>query len=84
MLKGFGLGAGFRYVGGSFASADNSFGVPSYALADFSVHYEREHWRAQVNVNNAFDKTYVTTCSSTAACFYGQRLRTVASLAYKW
>jgi iron complex outermembrane receptor protein len=58
--------------------------VPSVVLADFGVHYEREHWRAALNLTNAFDQTYVASCSSATACFYGQKSRAVFSLAYRW
>ena len=83
-LSGFGAGAGPRYVGGSYATVDNMFGVPSYVLADLNVHYERGPWRAQVNVVNLTDKTYVATCQGLGACFYGDRRRALFSLAYRW
>ena len=84
VLRGLGAGAGPRYVGGSYAAADDTYGVPGYVLADASLHYEREHWRAAINVRNLTDKTYVSSCSSTSACFYGQRRTALFSLAYKW
>ncbi len=83
-LSGFGAGAGPRYVGGSYATADNTFGVPAYVLADLNVHYERGPWRAQVNVVNLTDKTYVATCQGLTSCFYGDRRRALFSLAYRW
>ncbi len=83
-LRGLGGGAGVRFVGASFADTLNQFGVHSFTLADFAVHYEREHWRVALNLTNAFDRTYVSTCQSVTACFYGQRSRALASLAYKW
>ena len=83
-LSGFGAGAGPRYVGGSYATSDDSFGVPSYVLADLNVHYERGPWRAQVNVVNLTDKTYVSACQGLGACFYGDRRRALFSLAYRW
>jgi iron complex outermembrane receptor protein len=48
------------------------------------VHYEKGGWRYAVNVVNLTDKTYVTSCSSLAACYYGERLRVTGSVAYKW
>ncbi len=84
MFRGLGAGIGVRYTGGSFASNDNTFGVQSFVLGDFRVHYEREHWLGELNVTNFTDKTYVSTCSSTSACFYGERLKATARLAYRW
>ncbi|WP_158807487.1 TonB-dependent siderophore receptor [Beijerinckia sp. L45] len=83
-LRGLGAGAGTRYIGGSYASTDNTFGVPAVVLADTTIHYEREHWRTALNVTNVFDKTYVSTCSSTTACFYGERRKATFSVAYTW
>ena len=84
VLRGLGAGVGVRYTGGSFASNDNTFGVPSFVLGDFRIHYEREHWLAELNVTNFTDRTFVSTCSSTSACFYGERLKATARLAYRW
>jgi len=83
-LRGFGFGAGVRYVGESWADSANTMVVPSYTLVDASVHYEIDGWRAAINVANIADKTYVASCSSATACYYGDRLRTTASLSYKW
>jgi iron complex outermembrane recepter protein len=84
MLRGFGFGAGPRYVGGSYAQPDDTYGVPGAVLADAGVHYEWDHWRASINVRNLLDKTYVSSCSSTTACFYGERRTALFSLGYHW
>lgn len=84
LLRGFGFGAGVRYVGESWADTANTLVVPSYTLIDAAVHYEIDGWRAAINVANIADKTYVASCSSATACYYGDRLRTTASLSYKW
>lgn len=83
-LKGFGLGGGVRYVGTSFADPLNQFRVPQHVLGDIVVHYERAGWRAQVNMTNFLDETYVAGCSSTSACFYGERRKILGSLSYTW
>ncbi len=84
VLRGFGAGAGLRYQGGSFADQANTIGVPAYVLADFAVHYDHGPWRAQLNITNAFDKTFVANCSTANACFYGQKQRDLFTLAYRW
>lgn len=84
VLRGFGFGGGVRYVGSSFADQANTMPVPSYVLGDAAVHYEWDKWRLALNVFNIADKTYVSSCSSANACFYGDRRRTTASIAYKW
>lgn len=83
-LRGFGVGGGVRYVGKSFADTANTLVVPSVVLGDATVHYEWQNWRAALNVINIADKTYVASCASDTSCFYGDRRRVTASLAYKW
>jgi iron complex outermembrane recepter protein len=83
-LRGFGAGAGIRYTGRSFADPLNQYVVPSYVLGDVTVHYENGGWRYAINAINVTDKTYVSTCSSLTACYYGERLRVTGSVAYKW
>jgi iron complex outermembrane receptor protein len=83
-LTGFGFGGGIRYVGSSFADQLNTLVVPSYTLGDAAVHYEWDNWRLALNVANIADKTYVASCSTANACFYGDRRRITASVAYKW
>jgi iron complex outermembrane receptor protein len=84
VLRGFGFGAGVRYVGDSWADPANTLSVPAYTLFDATIHYEIDGWRAAINVANIGDKTYVASCASPTACYYGDRLRATASLSYKW
>lgn len=83
-LTGFGLGAGVRYNGVSYADTANSLVVPEYVVGDAAIHYEVRNWRFAVNVTNVGDKIYVGSCSTPTACFYGDRRRAVASVSYKW
>ena len=84
VFNGFGAGAGPRFIGGSYATTDNMYGVPSTLLADANIHFERGPWRAQANIINLLDKTYVSTCSTLGSCFYGNRRTALFSLAYNW
>jgi iron complex outermembrane recepter protein len=84
VLKGLGAGAGVRYVGQSFVDRANTLSVPGYVLVDAGVHYEREHWRAALNASNLLDATYVSSCSSEVACFYGDRRRAMLNVGYSW
>jgi iron complex outermembrane recepter protein len=83
-LRGFGFGGGVRYIGKSFADTANTLVVPSVVLGDLAVHYEWQNWRAALNVINIADTIYVASCASDTSCFYGDRRRVTASLAYKW
>ena len=83
-LTGLGFGAGVRYNGVSYADTANSLVVPSYVVGDAAIHYDISNWRFALNVTNFTDKTYVGSCSTPTACFYGDRRRAVASVNYKW
>ena len=83
-LVGFGGGAGPRFVGGSFADTQNVYGIPGYVVADANLHYDREHWRAALNVRNVFDRSVIATCSTVNSCFYDVRRTATFSLAYRW
>jgi len=82
--RGFGFGGGVRYVGRSFADTANTLRVPDYVLFDAQVHYEWDRWRLAVNASNIADKRFVSSCQSSASCFYGDARRVLASLSYKW
>ncbi len=83
-FRGFGFGAGERFVGTSYADQLNQYKVPDHWLTDAALHYERDGYRVAVNVQNLLDRTYVGSCSSVNACFYGDRRRITASLSYTW
>ncbi|MDN3273081.1 TonB-dependent siderophore receptor [Frankia sp. RB7] len=84
LFTGLGFGGGVRYVGKSYADNVNTLVVPSYVLGDAAIHYEWQGWRYALNVANITDKIYVGSCSSSSACFYGDRRRVTASASYKW
>ena len=68
----------------NYADTANSLVVPAYVLGDLAIHYEINNWRFALNVTNFTDKTYVASCQTPLACFYGDRRRAVASVTYKW
>ena len=83
-LRGLGFVAGERYVGASYADAQNTSRVPDYWLTDAGIHYDRDGYRIAVNVRNLFDRTYVASCNTTAGCFYGDRRTVLGTLTYTW
>jgi iron complex outermembrane receptor protein len=83
-FKGLGIGGGVRFVGSSYADPLNTYRVPDYTLFDGAVHYDRDGWRLAVNAQNLFDRTFVASCSTPNACFYGDRRKVTASLSYRW
>jgi iron complex outermembrane receptor protein len=94
-LTGFGLSGGVRYVGETYGTATNLWGVPGFVnapsivpsvtLFDAAVRYDFDkHWRVSLNATNLFDKTYVSSCTSGINCYYGYRRTVLANLRYAW
>lgn len=82
-LEGFGLGAGVRYIGATYADAANTIRVPDYAVFDAMVRYDFGRWRLSVNATNLFDKHYYVSCSTTG-CGEGTDRTIIAALRYRW
>ena len=90
-LAGLGIGGGVRFLGSSWGDATNTFKVDPTTLFDASMSYDfsvnnpaLEGLKLQVNASNLADKTYVASCASAYACFYGTRRTVTASLKYSW
>ena len=81
---GLGVSAGVRYYGQSFADPQNQLRVPDAVVGDAAIHYDHDHWRAALNVNNFTDEKYVKACSGSTSCYYADRRVTTVSLAYRW
>ncbi|MBP0616785.1 TonB-dependent siderophore receptor [Jiella mangrovi] len=71
-LRGLSAGAGVRYQGDSYADNENTLKVPDATVFDARIGYERDNWGVSLNVNNVFDKKYVSGCQSAASCGYGE------------
>ncbi|UIJ72142.1 TonB-dependent siderophore receptor [Aurantimonas sp. HBX-1] len=71
-LKGLGLGGGIRYIGDSYADNENTLKVPDATVFDAAIRYDRDDWGVSLNVNNVFDKEYVSGCQTSASCGYGE------------
>jgi len=85
-VPGFSAGAGVRYMS-SFR--DVSFGgygprIPSATLLDLVFAYETANWRYALNINNATDKEYFSTCLARGDCWWGARRNIVASATYRF
>ena len=90
-LKGFGVGAGARYVGSSWGDSANTLKVPGYTLFDAAVHYDipnianpKDNLRLAVNASNLANKEYVASCLSYSWCWYGSQRTVQASATYQW
>lgn len=82
-LKGFGLGGGVRYVGERYDLDSNANLLPANTLVDAAIHYEKGPFKAQLNVSNIADVTYVASCGF-FGCFYGDGRTVTGKVTYKW
>lgn len=85
-VNGFSAGAGVRWMGvfNDQQGGGNGPQIPSAALLDVMFAYDTAHWRYAVNINNATDKTYFSTCLARGDCWYGARRNVVASATYRF
>lgn len=88
-LDGLRLGAGVRYVGYSWADAENTMKVPSYTLFDASVGYDlskvgMKGVDVRVNANNLTNESYIATCASLSFCYMGEERNVSATVSYEF
>ncbi|HIK06850.1 MAG TPA: TonB-dependent receptor [Trichormus sp. M33_DOE_039] len=57
-LQGLGFGLGLFYVGDRPGDADNTYTIPSYLRTDAAIYYQRNNWRAGINIQNLFNEKY--------------------------
>ena len=58
-LEGLGFGLGFNVVGDRFGDNANSFVLEDYFLTNAAISYQRDNWRAGLNIRNLFDVDYI-------------------------
>lgn len=92
-VSGLTLGSGVRYVGSSSSfnsDSDNStFKVPDYTLVDATIKYDLTRFglpgsSVGVNINNLFDKSYVSSCYRDYACYWGAERQVVATATFRF
>ncbi|MEL6319166.1 MAG: TonB-dependent siderophore receptor, partial [Cyanobacteria bacterium J06626_14] len=64
-LEGLGFGLGFLYESDREGDPANTFELPSYFRTDAAVFYERDNWRAALNIQNLFDIDYFESTGNT-------------------
>ncbi|MEM9818137.1 MAG: TonB-dependent receptor, partial [Cyanobacteria bacterium P01_D01_bin.6] len=58
-LEGLGFGLGFNYVTERFGDDANTFTADGYFVTNAAVSYQRDNWRAALNIRNLFDIDYI-------------------------
>ncbi|MEM1279053.1 MAG: TonB-dependent siderophore receptor [Cyanobacteria bacterium P01_H01_bin.152] len=85
-LTGLGLGLGLNYVSERFGDNDNSFMLDSYFLTNAAISYERDNWRAGLNIRNLFDVDYIEGSQNSRLSFIspGEGLTVIGSFAIEF
>ncbi len=83
-LSGFGFGGGVRYVGNVYGDPTNQVNTAAFTLVDALAHYDLPNWRLSLNVNNLFDKVYLSSCYSLDSCTWGSRRTIIAAVSRHW
>lgn len=89
-LSGLTIGGGVRYNGKTQGDDANSFTVPAYTVADMMLRYRLDNLPAledaeiALNINNLFNKHYVSACFTDAACSWGNDRQITTTLTLHW
>jgi iron complex outermembrane receptor protein len=95
-LSGLTVGAGVRYTGSTVsyykndaAKKNDAFNVGGYTVADAMVKYDLARFgmagsSVAVNVNNLFNREYVSSCYSEYACYWGAERQVVATATFRF
>jgi iron complex outermembrane receptor protein len=83
-LQGLGFGFGLFYIGERQGDLDNSFELPSYTRADAAIFYNKNNFRAAVNIKNLFDIDYFASSQSRNRIYYGDPLTVVGTVSWQF
>ncbi|MDD1016403.1 TonB-dependent siderophore receptor [Pseudomonas rubra] len=90
-LNGLTVGAGARYTGRKPGDSANSFDVPSFVVYDTTISYDLgkldpslRGLQTSLNVQNLFDREYVSDCNYSFGCYYGQERVASLEMTYDW
>ncbi|MNI42543.1 Ferrichrome-iron receptor precursor [compost metagenome] len=90
-FNGLTFGAGARYTGRKPGDSSHSFEVPSFVVYDTTISYDMGKLDAslrglqtRLNVQNVFDRKYVSDCNYSFGCYYGQERVASVEMSYDW
>ncbi|NCJ05935.1 TonB-dependent siderophore receptor [Synechococcales cyanobacterium C] len=83
-LQGFGVGAGFFFVGERQGDLANTFELPSYLRTDAAIFYRRNRFRAAVNLRNLFDVDYFDSSVSRNLVFLGDPFTVQGTISWEF
>lgn len=84
-LEGLGAGLGLFFVGERQGNLNNSFQIPEYLRTDAAIFYNRNQFRAAVNIRNLFNIDYFDGFNSFGDIVYpGEPLTVQASVSWEF
>jgi iron complex outermembrane receptor protein len=90
-LSGLRIGGGVRWTGSKYGDAANTFRTPAFAVFDAALRYDLglldsslRGMEAALNIQNLFDKTYLSNCNYSFGCYYGKERSVSTSVTYRW
>jgi iron complex outermembrane receptor protein len=90
-LNGLTFGAGARYTGRKPGDSSHSFELPSFVVYDTTISYDMgkldpslRGLQTRLNVQNVFDREYVSDCNYSFGCYYGQERVASVEMSYDW
>jgi iron complex outermembrane recepter protein len=83
-LQGWGVGLGLFFVGDRAGDLENTYEIPSYLRTDAAIFYERDRFRAALNLRNLFDIRYFENGSSSTRVNYGQPFTVQGTISWRF
>jgi len=83
-MRGFGFGGGVNVRDEIQMDNANSATLPSFVTADFFVYYDHDSFRAQINLNNAFDEETYYGTNNDGVAMRGTARQIFASVRYEF
>ncbi|MEP9349342.1 TonB-dependent siderophore receptor [Xanthobacter sp. KR7-225] len=80
--KGFGVGAGIRYIGEYWSDNTNTYMNPAQFPIDAAIYYEKDNWKFAVNGKNIFGQQQALL--NEGYWYWQQGSSVIASARYKW
>jgi len=83
-LEGLGFGLGVFYYGDRQGELGNTFTLPGYARTDAAIFYERDNFRASLNIQNLFDVDYFVSAQNINRVIPGDPLTFVGTISWEF
>lgn len=83
-LQGLGFGLGFFYVGDRQGDLDNSFTLPNYFRTDAAIFYNRDQFKASLNIRNLFDVDYFESAYSDLSVYPAEPFTILGSIGWEF